>query len=153
MSKKGVVKKSVSSLFNVRRWVAWDEVKGHGSLIISLFKGVTKLPHKEAAQGETFDQVVNRLGLTEQDIKQNMKIRLRAVFIYLALALGLVIYMIYMIMNSHWLAVFFCILLTALLLAYAFRDHVWYTEMKHRKFHCTVKEWIRLTLKDLKVIK
>jgi len=153
MSKKGVVKKSVSSLFNVRRWVAWDEVKGHGKLIISLFKGVTKLPHKEDAKDETFDQMVNRLGLTEEDIKQNMRIRLRAVLIYLALALGLIIYMIYMIINNHWMAGFFCILLTALLLAYAFRDHIWYTEMKHRKFHCTVKEWIRFTLKDLKVIR
>ncbi len=153
MSKKGIVKKSVSSLFNVRRWVAWDDIVGFGKMIVFLFKGVTKLPRKGAAQDETFDQVVNRLGLTEQDIKQNMQIRLRAVLIYLALALGLIIYMVYMMINSHWLAGIFCILLIMLSLAYAFRDHVWYTEMKHRKFHCTVKEWIRFTLKDLKVIK
>jgi intracellular multiplication protein IcmV len=144
MKKNGVVKRSFKSLVDVRRWIALDEVKGHGKMIISLVKGLTKFDKEPSLPDETFEQAMTRLGLSEQDIKQRMKVRLHLVVIYLLIALVLFVYMVYAFVNGHLLAGSFCILLTALMLAYAFREHVWYTEMKYHKLHCTFKEWLLL---------
>ena len=153
MKKNGVVKKSFKSLVNIRRWMALDEVKGHGRMIVSLIKGLTKFKKEPPLPDETFEQAMNRLGLSEQDIKQRMKVRLHLVIIYLLIALVLFIYMVYAFVNGHFFAGSFSILLTALMSAYAFREHVWYTEMKYHKLHCTFKEWLRLAFNRMNVKK
>ncbi|KPJ67146.1 MAG: hypothetical protein AMJ43_05700 [Coxiella sp. DG_40] len=153
MSKNGVIKKSFKSLVNIRRWIALDEIKGHGRMIISLVKGLTKFKKQPSLPNETFEQAKTRLGLSEQDIKQRMKVRLHLVVIYLLIALVLFIYMMYSFIKGHFLAGFFSTLLVALVSAYAFREHVWYTEMKYHKLHCTFKEWLMLAFNRMNIKK
>ncbi len=153
MSKNGVIKRSFKSLVNVRRWLAFDEVKGHGRMIVSLVKGLTKFKKEPSLPDETFEQAMARLGLSEQDIKQRMKVRLHLVAIYLLIAFVLFIYMMYSFIKGHFLAGFFSTLLIALMSAYAFREHVWYTEMKYHKLHCTFKEWLMLAFNRMNVKK
>lgn len=145
--KKGIVRRSFKSMIDVRRWIAWDEIVGSGKNVISLAKDLLKKPEKKEPVTETFDEVAKHEHLTDEEIIRRMRVNLHLVIIYLGMAFGLFVYMIYSLLNSHWLAAFVCAILDILILSYAFRAHLLYIQMKRRKVCHTFSEWFELTFK------
>lgn len=142
--RKGFVRRSIKSMFDVKRWVAWDDVK-------STSKGVWKLGKdlfepQVAEHHETFDEAVQRMQMTEKDILERKTGFLRLALIYLVMALALFIYTVYIFISGHFFTSILCLTLTVLILVYAYKEHFWYTQIKHRKFGLKFKEWLRFTL-------
>ncbi len=131
MSKSGIVKRSFKSLVDVRKWIAWDDMKTGGKSVVGMAKDLFARP--ESAGPETFTEATERLQLTDKDLIQRMRTYLHLTIIYLLMAAALSAYMIYAIVTSHWLTTFMCLILAALLTAYAFRSHFWYTQIKQKK--------------------
>jgi intracellular multiplication protein IcmV len=145
--KKGIIRRSFKSMIDVRRWVAWDEVVGSGKAIISLAKDIFKMPKKRPLTKETFEETVKRLNLTDEEIVSRMRVNLHLTIIYLVMALGLFIYLIHSLVKGHLLAAFISAILDILVLAYAFRTHLLYIQMKERKVCHSFKEWFEFTFK------
>jgi len=145
--KKGIIKRSLTSLFDVRRWVAWDILVGSGKNIISMAKDMFTMPKKKPATKETFEQAVKRLNLTEEEIVQRMQVHLHLTIVYLFMAFALFIYLVYSLVKSHFLASFVCTILDILVFVYALRTHLIYIQMKHRKMCHTFQEWFDFTFK------
>lgn len=144
--KKGYVRRSVRSMFNVSKWFAWGEVVASSKIFFSIAKGVLKRPSEKALE-ETFEEAVQRLHLTEEDIKYRQKALFRNAAIFLGMSAILLIYTIYLLTKAHILAFFMGLLLTALVLTFAYREHFWYTQVKYRKLGLDFKTWRRLFLK------
>jgi hypothetical protein len=143
--KKGFIKRSFGSMFNVTRWIAWGEIAGSTKIIWGIARNtlITDRSPKDAIS-ETFEEAVQRLALTKEDIKQRQKTFLHNSIAFLIIGVLLFAYAIYLLVNSYLLATFISLLLTTLVLVYAYREHFWYTQMKYRKLGLNFKIWWRL---------
>lgn len=128
------------TFFNPAGWLGYEQLKFYNQVIWGNFKrlGTPETPERT----ETFDEAMQRLQLTDQDIQQTSDRYLLyaiifVVFAALAFAGGIVYLMGYGTFTAFALAM----TCTAVLLVFAFRYHFWYFQIKHRKLGCTFREW------------
>lgn len=142
------VGKLVKPFVNFPSWMGWKQISTTGSTIKDTAKDLLRTP--KAKREETFAQAIERLHLTEADIQARMRTFKQLIIFYALIALGLFIYTIYLLIGSHVAAALLSFVLTFLALAFTFRQHFWYFQMKHRKLGCTIKEWFKGTLGGVK---
>ena len=94
--KPGIVKRSFKSLFDIRRWIAWDDIVSSWKGIISLVKDISNMP-KTKPTNETFAEAAKRLNLTEEEIESRMRVHLHLTIAYLLICIALFIYLIYLV--------------------------------------------------------
>ena len=85
---------------------------------------------------------MQRLELTEADIVDRQREFTRLCYFFIALALLIVIYALYMAFQRNMTTslISFCLAMYAL--TQAFRFHFWLFQLRNRKLGCTVKEWM-----------
>ena len=123
--KPGAIKRTLKSLVDVRRWMAWPEIKQGARGIGSLLKGIFTRS-KVKPQDETFDEAVLRLHLTEKDLEAKKKSFLNLALIYAAIALLIFMYTVYLFIHRHIMAGLLSGLLSLLMFVYASRTSLLY---------------------------
>ena len=134
----------IKTFLNVPRWVGVSELVNVGKSIKSLGKSLFVV--KQPERIETFEQAIERLHLTEADIKNRCKWSRITAFIYFLAALVFLGYGVHILLLGHYMSFVTTMVLTVLLLTFSFREHFWYTQMKHRRLGFTVKEWFKSSL-------
>ncbi len=112
---------------------------------VSVFK-----PKQETEPPETFEQAMVRMKLTEADLASRARICKLQILFYGLAALGVAIYLAYLIAGGYWLSAGLCLLIMLLLLTCAFKSHFWLFQIKQRKLGCTVQEWLNSSTKESK---
>lgn len=145
--KKGKVGRFFKSFVDVKTWVSYDEVKTNTKSIYSLFaRFFSKRPDRTGYQ-ETFEEAVIRLNLTEKQIDDRKRIFLYSALIYLFVSLALIAYAVYLMTRILIVPAIFTLILTAFIMALAYREHLWYMQMSKRKLGCNFKEWLEFVLR------
>jgi intracellular multiplication protein IcmV len=143
----GFIKRTVKKTFNVSKWAGVDHVKQDTRTLGSLFKSAFAKPHTEnLPYDETFEDAVNRLGLTEKDLIERQKQFFKNAMAFLAMALLISGYMLFLLFNGHIVSGLFCIFLALLALVNFYRFHFWYIQIKHRVLGLSFKQWLALAL-------
>lgn len=140
---KEFIKNSVKKGFNVKRWLAFDEVKSNTVSVKKLAQDVFSNPADKPAQPETFEQAVKRFNLSEQDIQKRMQMLF---YTALGCVVGMVLallYAIYLFSSGMVLAGFMSTLLGLSMGVYGFREHFNYFQMKQRRLGCRIGEWFK----------
>ena len=147
--KRKPVRSFFKSFVDVKRWMSYDElstnVKSTLGLVRMVFSRSTKQP-----QPETYEESVARLNLTEEQLISRKKVFLYSALIYSFFAIGLFIYFIYLVVNSHLYAAAFDLILTGLITVTAYHEHLWYMQMQKRKLGCTFHDWLDFILQKNK---
>lgn len=144
MGIKSVVKKGFSGGFRVTRWVGLSGIKDNAGIIIQLARKLFKASGTTAS-AESFDQLMQRLNWSEKDLQQRLKQGRYLVWFCLAAGLLLLTYTFYLIHCSQYLPSFVCLMLSCLLFAHAFREHITLFRLRRRCLESTVQEWFRNT--------
>ncbi|MGB6976554.1 MAG: type IVB secretion system protein IcmV [Gammaproteobacteria bacterium] len=131
--------KVAKPLVNFPRWMDLRSVSTTAKDIGKMAKGL--FVPQQATRQETFEEAVKRLHLTEENIQERMKTLLRLTLVYCLIAVALGTYTGYLLVNGRILAALLSFTLTFLSLAFAFREHFWYYQMKQRRLGCGIKEW------------
>ncbi len=138
----GMFKKVGGRIVDVRvdKWMSWDYLSETADHFKALFVDIV-VP-KKANTVETFEEALQRLDLTEEDLIERQKEFTRLCYFFLALALVVVAYALYMAFAGGMMAslISFCLALYAL--TQAFRFHFWLFQIKNRKLGCSIKEWM-----------
>jgi intracellular multiplication protein IcmV len=106
--------------------------------------------YRPEVRRETFEEALQRLNLTEDQLKERMRTCLIMSCLYSFAALCFFIYSIYMIIHLH-LGMILGILITILMAVFAYRESFWYFQMKTRKLGNTFQDWVSFMLKRGKV--
>jgi len=138
------VGKSVSSILNPRKWADYDRVKENTLLIKDTAKTLF-IPNSKKFV-DSFDSVVERLGLTEEKLLQKQRSFLRLAFLAIFLALLVAGYAFYQLYHANYHTFFASLSLSAVCCMMAFRYHFWYFQIRQRKLGCTIKEWWKGTV-------
>lgn len=134
-------KNIASKVFDVRvdKWMSLNYLKDVSGQTRSILKDLV-IP-KKATRSETFEQALERLHLTQDDIAQRKIEFTRLVYLFLGISLIIIGYAIYMIIKGYPLVGLISFCLSAYTLSQAFHFHFWLFQMKNRKLGCTIKEW------------
>lgn len=133
------VKRVVTPLVNVPKWMNLRDIGSIGRMIVGIAKSLF-VPEK-ATTTENFEEALIRLNLTEVDIQARRKEFRRLVITFLIISLALLSYDIYQLGQGHIRASVLITVLTAISLVQVFRYHFWLFQIKQRKLGCTVREW------------
>ncbi|OGO97413.1 MAG: hypothetical protein A3F41_05165 [Coxiella sp. RIFCSPHIGHO2_12_FULL_44_14] len=144
MGFKKVAKRGFFFGLNPLRWAGADQLKENGHVLKQLTDRLfhpnsvdnTASPHRE-----TFEECLQRLGMDEEALKKRMKTARTFVRVCLGLSAVLLLYSFYLFASHLILSGLVTLILFFLLLAYVFREHFNYFQMKERRLGCTFKEW------------
>jgi len=131
------------SPFNLRRWIGGDNIKNSSRTVHSIYKGLyqdpktSPIPH----QGETFDQYIQRMGISEEEVQKRIIFSQKRILLYLALSTIVLIYMSYLYATGFTRAALLTTILLVVLLTYTFKEHFQYYQLKRRKLRSSLKEW------------
>lgn len=135
-------KKVASVLFNfkVKDWVDYDNIKRNSKFIANSAKDV--FTPESAEHTETFEEAIKRQNITEEDLKERVKLMSRYLLLFLTLSGLIFAYSIYLAVMGNVLG--FCIgfSLTIFSCTQAFKYHFWIFQIRKRKLGCTLNEWL-----------
>lgn len=138
----GIFKKVGGRLVDVRvdKWMSWDYLGDTANRFKVLLLDIV-IP-KKATYSETFEEAMQRLGLTEDDVEQRKKEFVRLIAFFIVLALAIVSYALYLAFQGSLAPSLIAFCLALYSLSQAFRFHFWLFQLRHRKLGCTIKEWM-----------
>lgn len=141
MGVKNFVKSTFKANTNVKGWSSWEQIKENGKTVNNFFNDL-KAPKPAAKTTQlTFEQMVQQQKLTEKDLQTLKQSHLRVAICCALLGLGALGWMIYLLSKAMFLSSIVALSLSALMFAYAFREHFGYFQIKQKRLNCSVKEW------------
>lgn len=126
--------------FRVGKWIDYDQLKNSTSRIVNISKAV--FSPEQAERTETFEQAMERLNLTEAELKQRLVEFTRLFIIYLIVSVLIFSYSVWIVIaNKNIMGFFMGFCITIFALTHAFKYHFWMFQIKHRKLGCTLRDW------------
>lgn len=138
----GGIKKAGGYVFNFRvdKWFGLDQFKSSSGQLVDEAK--TIFVGEKASRTETFEQALQRLNVTEQELQARLKEFRRLLVVYLLVALVLFVYSTYIAYAyDNILGFFMGLAVTTYALSHAFKYHFWIFQITHKKLGCSLKEW------------
>ncbi len=141
MKKQSRIVRLTTRIINVRTWFDWERMKAFTLYLGNGFKRLF-VPQKKI-EGESFDEAVKLLNLSDESILVKQKSLFRLSIIMVLAALLIFGYAGYQLFYGSIRAFLVSLIVTLIALVLAFRYHFWYYQMKNRKLGCTFNEWYR----------
>ena len=143
-----IVKKSIARGWNVTGWIGAKQIKNNTLLIKDLAKNAFIVESNEPSHSkESFGQAMRRFNMSEADLQKRIKMATQLIIFCGLLSIPMAGYTIYIFMSHLYLSGFVCLMLTFLLLSYAFREHFNRFQMLQRRLGCTFQDWFTNTFK------
>lgn len=134
------LKNTVKDNTNLKGWSSWVTVKDNAKTITGILKDV-KAEATEPLVKTTFEQTIKKFGLSESDLHARMNSYFRVSVVCALLGIAAFIWVFILFSKLMFLSGLMALALSALMFAYAFREHFYYFQMKKRRLDCTIAEW------------
>jgi intracellular multiplication protein IcmV len=130
----------LSRYFNVRQWVGTDHLRNPFEFLKKILVTAFVVP-PETTEKEDFLELVDKLGLTSEQLRKKKNAFLRLCIVFCILAFLVVVYAVFHVSFGHYRVFFPSIVLSVVCLAFAFRYHFWYMQIKTQRLGCSFQEW------------
>lgn len=131
------------SIFNIPRWIGWHDLKKNASTISDLYRSLFK-SRTVSVFRETFEEAVERMGLSEADIAQVGRMYYVRSLVFAGVFLLGLAYQFFLLSHHYWGAALVMLSIDFMILSFWFREHFWYTQIKHRRLGLTFSQWLKL---------
>lgn len=132
-------RRGIRRYFDIPRWIGAEHIGSQFRNIKAMMQSMTNPPPPE--REETFKQAIKRLNMTQEDLEERQKNLFLMACIYFTLAIIIIGYGLFLLYAKKWMAMLMCIPIAAVLLSFAFREHFWFTQLKHKRLGFTFKDW------------
>ena len=132
----------IFSGLNISKWVSLSTMKKNTKVVSGLAKAVLlSETSKDVSSIDQWDQLIEKLGVSEEQLKARLKMARLMVRIYSLLGSLLFLYGIYIVIHAHLMSGFLSLVFSMLMFSHAFKDHLFIFNCKHRKVKSTLMEW------------
>lgn len=140
MAIKDAFKVNRKTFFNPRAWADWDGFTYRNKVLFDLLKSIFEKP--KPAREETFEQAMQRQGVTESDLEQ-MKRRYRIFeVIFLLAGLAVFSYAFYLLFKfTSFTGFLISLAASAAFFSQAYQYDFWIMELKQRRLGLTFEDW------------
>lgn len=135
----------VRPIKDMPQWIGLDSIKQYGRFIRDIFTTITSEPRTSDFH-ETYEQAIERYGLTPTQLAKRQSHFFMASMLYLAFAILMFFYGLHHFRLDMILSGISIMCLVVMLLSFAFREHFWYTQMRHKKLGINFKQWFNALL-------
>lgn len=126
--------------FRVTKWMALDQLKRNTNGVFRIGQAV--ITPEQANYDETFEQAMERLGITDVELQQRRREFTALLFIYILVALAIFGYSLYIvIIYKNFMGFIMGLAVTVFALVHAFKYHFWLYQLKHRKLGSSLRDW------------
>ena len=139
--KKAGRSRGLGGLFNPRQWLDIERLQLFFSYIVQGFHDLLVPQQKKIT--ESFTDALVRLGLKEEDLLIQQRALFRLSVLMCSIAFVFYIYFIYQLMYGSFVGSFLTCSVMLLAVAFAFRYHFWYFQIRQRKLGCTLRMWFK----------
>lgn len=122
------------------RWMQWSKLRVYGKDIKSLADNLFSFKNNEQ-QKESFNQACKRFGLTEKELLERLQGLKRILIFNLVAGFLVFIYSIYLFSLGYFRGGASGIAVTSTILAFAFRQHFWMTQIRLGQLGLSFKDW------------
>jgi intracellular multiplication protein IcmV len=130
---------------DVSAWLGTDEIKRNTGNLKRLAKMLFTVQKPEIQ--ETFAEAIKRHKMTEQDIELKQKHYLITSLLCFVVCLLIMGYTIHLFIVAHYMSFAMSAMVCLLSFAFFFKEHFWYTQIKHRRLGFTFFEWFKSIFK------
>ena len=134
------VRGTFKRFFDVSSWLGTAEIKRNTNNIRGMVKDLFTV--KKAERRETFSDAVARYNLNKQDLLEKQNEFFKVSMVYFALFICDVVYAVYLYFNSRYMPALMAFAFSFVLFSMFFRQHFWYTQIKHRRLGFTFQQWV-----------
>jgi intracellular multiplication protein IcmV len=129
-------------VFNIR-YKEWLDLHGLGIITSYFIRNLKNLfPGKGLERRETFEQALQRLQLTPEELRiQSQRFSFLA-FFFLGMSLLIFCYFLWMLLSGSLMSAGMTFSLMIYSLSVAFRYHFWNFQIHRQKLGCTLGEWL-----------
>jgi len=153
-SNESRTKRLFSRIFQLKAWADWDRVKSGASFVVAQIKKYfvpnTAPRFKSSATSsdanllrEAFDKAQSAQKLSDADMVAREKSLRRLSQFMLGIAALVFIYFLYHLIFGSLAGAILTFAVVCIALAFSFRYHFWYFQIRERKLGCTFSEWYR----------
>lgn len=130
------------SIFNVPRWIGWNDLRNNAATISGMYKTLFR-SRPVSSYRETFEEAIERLGMSEADIERVCQQYYQRSLIFLSVMFLGIFYHVYLLYHRYWSAGIVMMSIDFMLFSFWFREHFWYTQIKRRRLGFTFTEWAK----------
>jgi Leu/Phe-tRNA-protein transferase len=120
--------------FNVKKWIDADNMKRSASMTKDIVRSFM-LAHRQRQDvhtGDSFESVIERQGLTEEDLQHQQKTSLNVSYAYFGLGIAMVVYSCFQFYSPHILGGMMTLVLGAVFLTYGLKEYTHYYQIRYR---------------------
>lgn len=127
--------------FNVSTWMATDALVNGARNIRQLY-GQISSSSRDGRQ-ESFAEAVERLGLSERDVRAKQKYYRKTSALYGVFWAASVMYTLVLYAAGQWLTCLTAVAYSFLVFSFFFREHFWYMQIRQRQFGMHFSDWLK----------
>lgn len=135
----GLFRMFYKTFFDLPSWIGVHQARYTNITLFQYLKAIFKT--KRSPRQETFEQAMERLQLTEQNLRERVESNNKNKWIFIILGVALALYSIYLIFSAHIGGFFLGVAVVILAFVRAYQFSFWNFQIKHKKLGCTYKEW------------
>lgn len=137
--KRGFFRTLSSVFFDFPRWVNAKQYVETNKTLYTRVKDTFRIA--QPTREESFEAAMQRLNLTEQDLKDRVSANQRALTILLSFIVALCLYGFYLMFTGAIAGTFVILAVIVLSSVRAFQYSFWNFQIKHKKLGCSLREW------------
>lgn len=137
--------RTIKPLVNFPKWMGLPYLVDNARAIKYMGKqlALTTTPEHQ----ETFEEAKARQGLTDQALKSRARQCKFLALLFSAVGVASLCYaFLFHLARGHILAMCMTLMVAAIALCQAFRNHFWYFQIKQQRLGCSVREWFSYLL-------
>ena len=139
--KRGFFRGVASTFFDVPRWVNAKEYVDTNKALYSKVKDTFRIA--KAERNETFEEAMQRLKLSDQDLQERLAANQRALTIMLVFIGLMCVYGIYLIWSGAVAGTIMALAVIGLASVRAFQYSFWNFQIKNRALGCSFGSWLK----------
>ena len=137
---KHTMRGTFKRFFDVGSWLGVNEIKRNTGNLRDLAKSLFTVQKPE--RKETFQEAVERYQLKESDLEEKKDAFFKVAMLYFGACCCMLLYSIYLFIYGQYKTTFMALAFSCVLFSMFFRQHFWYTQIKHKRLGFTFTEWL-----------
>lgn len=131
------------TFFDVPRWIGVEQYKRTNKTLFAYLKDAFR--KTDSSRNEQFDEAMQRMQLTEEDLRVTLKCHVRNFYIMAFVAMLLSIYGIYLLLEGAFSAALIDFVVILFVGVRVFQFNFWAYQIKTRRLGCTFRDWLSRT--------
>ncbi len=148
-AKPSKIKRTAKFLFDIPAWIGTSNIGDYTKWLKTLFASafLKKTQNDTEPPPVDFAQAMQQQGLDETALKNQLRVYKRSSWLFFALTLGAVGYLVYLWFHASWIICFAGVVVCILLALKTYFYSFWSMQIGNRKLGCSFNDWLAWIVK------